>query len=224
MQKDKQEVEGRQRSKSRSRPLKALEKRLPKGVGVIIEIQGGASQDYEELVKEYERVIPLKEIGVPSIDIRKTRSGGILMGIKGQQEKEKADLLASHIKEVIKKKEGAKVWFLKKRIRLRLTGLPPGARAEEIAAAVAKEGGGTADRVTGGPASDVDVRGGHHLGGLPKRGGGAGGGSTRAYHGVGPGGGFPSGKEGSPMPGARAPRAVVPLGNRPRGLLPGVRR
>jgi len=45
IQKD-QEDEGRQRSKSGNRSLKALMKRLPKGSGVMIEIQGGGSREY----------------------------------------------------------------------------------------------------------------------------------------------------------------------------------
>jgi len=79
----KRKEEARQRSKSRSRPLKAVEKKLPKGAGVIIEVQGGRSKDYEELIKECEKAIPLKGIGIPPIGIRRTRAGGILMEIKG---------------------------------------------------------------------------------------------------------------------------------------------
>jgi len=86
---------------------------------------------------------------------------------------------------------------------------------------------GAARRGKGEPAPDAEVRGGQHLGGVPEGGGVAGGGGARAHNGMGPGGGLPGGKGGPPvlpLPGTRAPRAVVPLGDRPRGLLPGVRK
>jgi len=109
---EKRQVEvTRQRSKSRNRPLKALEKKLPKGTGIIMEIQGGGSKEYEKVVKDCEEAISLEEVGISPINMRRTRGGGILLEIKGDREEEKAELLASRIKEVIKKNEGPRHYY-----------------------------------------------------------------------------------------------------------------
>jgi len=80
----------RQRSKSRTRSLKNIQKRFPKGAGVIIEVQRGINKDYDEIIRECQKNIPLEEIGIPSTNMRKTRSGGILLEVRGEREEEKA--------------------------------------------------------------------------------------------------------------------------------------
>jgi len=146
-----QEKERRQRSRSGTRPLRALMKKLPKGSGVMIEIQGGGSKDYQEVIKECERAISLEEMGIPSMEMRTTRGGGILLTIQGDKEEEKAEKLAGRIRKIIEKKEGARVWSLRKRVRLRLTGIPPGIKKEDVANMIAKEGGVEVGRIGVGP-------------------------------------------------------------------------
>jgi len=87
VQERRREEGSRQRSKSRSRnrPLKALERRLPKGAGVMIEIQGGGNREYEELVKECERAIPLKEVGIPPHRHKKNKRWGDPNGNQGRK-------------------------------------------------------------------------------------------------------------------------------------------
>jgi len=116
-----------------------------------MEIQGGGNKEYEKVVKDCQEAISLEEVGIAPINMRRTRGGGILLEIRGDKEEEKAEVLAEKIKEVIKKNERARVWTLRKRLRMRLSGLPPGVRAEEIATLIAKEGGVDASRVRVGP-------------------------------------------------------------------------
>jgi len=138
-------------SRKASKPFKALEKKLPKGAGVIIELQGGKSEDYVEVIKECEKKISLEELGIPPLGVRKTRGGGMLVEIRSTNEEDKAEELASRIKEVVKSREGAKVWCPLKRVRLRLMGLPLGARPKDIAEAISNQGGGRMERIRVGP-------------------------------------------------------------------------
>jgi len=219
-----QEEMARRRSRSRSRSLKALVKRLPKGSGVILEIQGGSSKEYEDVIKECEKTIPLKEMGIPSIGIRRTRGGGILMSIQGNQEEEKAAKLADRIRGVIQKKEGARVWSLRKRVRIRLTGLPPGAKKEEVASMIAREGGVEVDRIGVGPLRTSASGAGSIWVDCPREAAARVAGAPGLT--MGSGGGLPYGEGGLPvlpLLRAGAPRAMVPFGNRPRGPLPEVR-
>jgi len=141
------------------------------------------------------------------------------MEIRGEKQEEKAELLTEKIREVIKKKEGARVY--------------PQEAAE-------------AETYRSFPRSWSRRDRGHGREGRRRRCGSGAARFGRRRPGRAPpgltarrrwvcgwrerlgllGGDLSSGKGGSPMlplPGARASRAVVPLGDRPRGLLPGVR-
>jgi len=74
------------------------------------------------------------------------------MEIRGvDEDHEKAERLAGHIKEVIKDREGAKVWHPSGKQRLRLTGLPLCATTIEVAMAIANAGNGVPGDVGVGP-------------------------------------------------------------------------
>jgi len=62
-------------------------------------LAGGRPADYASVVKKCEKVIPLKELGIPSLDVKRTRGGALLMEIRGvDEDHEKAERLAGHIK------------------------------------------------------------------------------------------------------------------------------
>jgi len=103
--KEKEDKETRTKKK---KPLRALERRLSRGAGVIIELQGGRSADYEEVMKRCEKKISLKDIGIPPPGIRRIR-GGILLEVKCDGKEEKAERLASRIRDVVKSMDGSKV-------------------------------------------------------------------------------------------------------------------
>jgi len=134
------------------RPLQALRRKLPRGAGVLLEIQGGTSGKYEELIRKCQREISLEELEIPPVGIRKTRGGGILLEVRSKEkEEEKTESLAERIKEVVGSMEGAKVRCPLLRLRLKLIGVPIGATASEIAGAVAGVGRDRVDRVRLGP-------------------------------------------------------------------------
>jgi len=129
-------------------PLRMLKKKIPRGAGVLLELQRGTQGEYESIIKRCQREISLKELGIPPIGIKKARNGGILLEINCEEnEDEKAETLANKIKEMVKSVEGAQVRRPLRRIRLRMMGLPFGATATEIAGAVAEIGGGRAESV-----------------------------------------------------------------------------
>jgi len=97
-----------------------------RSAGIILELQKGRPKDYEELMRRCERKIPLKESDIPSLRIKKTRSEGVLIEFKGEEQEEKADKLMD--KEIIKDIDDARVWRPSRRLKLRLIGLPIGAR------------------------------------------------------------------------------------------------
>jgi len=87
--------------------LRALERRLSRSAGVIIELQEGRPVDYEEVMKRCEKEISLNDIGILPPSFRRTRGGGILE-VKCDGKEEKAERLAS-IRDVVKSMDGAKV-------------------------------------------------------------------------------------------------------------------
>jgi len=88
-----------------------------------------------------ERDIPGGNGYLPPIGIRRARRGGVLLEVRAEEnEEEKAELLAERIKEVVKMREGAKVRCPLRRLRLKLVGLPFGARVSEIAEAMRGRG------------------------------------------------------------------------------------
>jgi len=137
--------------KRKTKPFKALEKRRARGAGVILELQGGGPDDYAEVIKQCEKNISLEEMGIPSLGIRKTRGGGMLLEVRGDGDEEKAEHLAEKIKEIIKSRRGAKIWRPSRLQRIRMTGLPFGVSAEEIAAVVAEAGNGEPGKIRVGP-------------------------------------------------------------------------
>jgi len=149
-EKDKEDTLSGERRKETA--LKAIRRRLPKGAGVLLEIQGGTQQEYQDVLKSCQERIKLEELGIPPIGLKRARGGGILLEVKSNSnDEEKARILAGKIKEVVGTVEGARVRCPLRRLRLRLSGIPFSAVASEIAEAVARLGGGRAESVRVGP-------------------------------------------------------------------------
>jgi len=230
LQKEMEEKEKRGRPevvKKKDAPLRTLKKKVLRGAGVLIEVKRGTQKDYEEIINRCQKEISLMELGIPPIGIRKTRNGGILLEIKSEEEEEeKADILANKIKEMVEPMEGVQVRRPTRRLRLRLTGLPFGVAATDIATAVAEIGEGLAGLVRVGPirtsASGAGVVWADCPAKMALRAAGAAG-LTLGWARVGVSlekGGHPQ----SPLPCARAPRTIMPLGGWPGALLSEVRR
>jgi len=113
-QKEAEDEERRKRyeaeKEKRATSLKILKRRIPRSAGDLIELQRGTQEEYEKIIKKCQKEISLKEMDIPPIGIKKARAGGILLEIRSEErEDEKAELLASKIKEVVRSVEGAQV-------------------------------------------------------------------------------------------------------------------
>jgi len=140
------------RRKRNETTLQAVKRSLPKGAGVLLELQGGTQQEYQEVLKNCQERIKLDELGIPPVGLRKARGGGILLEIRcNGNDEEKARMLAEKMKEVVGTVEGARIRCPLRRLRIRLSGLPFNAVASEIAEAIARLGRGRADSVRVGP-------------------------------------------------------------------------
>jgi len=148
-------------TRKKTRSIQSWKKKVPKGAGVLLELRGGSPREYEEAMKKCQKEISLEELGIPPLGVRKARGGGVLIEVEGDASEQKAKQLAGLIKAVIGPREGATVRCPLRRDRLKLTGLPVGVAASEIAEAAAKAGEGRAEAVRVGPlrtvASGVDV-------------------------------------------------------------------
>jgi len=151
------------KDKTRTRTLRALEKRRTRGAGIILEPQGGRSKDYTDVIKRCEREISLQELDIPPLGVRKTRSGAVLIEIKCERQEEKAEELANRMKEIIKSIEGTRIWRPSRRLKLRLTGLSIGATVIEVANSIARARESGEIQVDGDPSK----RGDNDLGPLP---------------------------------------------------------
>jgi len=117
-----------------------------------LELPGGSSKEYGEVLEKYEKNISLEELSIPPIGLKKSRKGGMLIEIRCKdQEEEKAEQLAQKIREIVGSREGAVVRCPLFRLRLKLTRLPLDAAASGIAEAVAKASGGRPEKVKVGP-------------------------------------------------------------------------
>jgi len=65
-----------QEIKKKSKPFKALERRMARGTGIILELQGGRPDDYVEVVKQCEKEISLKEWEFPLWRSERQEEGG----------------------------------------------------------------------------------------------------------------------------------------------------
>jgi len=149
--KEKPQSQSEEEEKDKSKEESSRKKRK-RGAGVILELKGGGPMDYAAALKKCEKEIPLKEIGIPPLEVKKTRGGALLMEIRGTEEDhDKAERLVGQMKKVLIDEPGAKVWHPAGRSRVRLTGLPLGATAVEVATFVANYGGGKPGEVKVGP-------------------------------------------------------------------------
>ena len=84
--------------------------------------------------------IHLPEIGIPSTKIRYTVAGRILVEIPGDESAAKADVLATKLREIFPEDGEVKISRPTKRSEIRISGLDPTIKVEEIIEAVATIG------------------------------------------------------------------------------------
>jgi len=123
-----------------------LRKRAPRSMAVTIDrpAEGGS---LAVVMKKVSGSINLQSLGVKVLTTRKTRAGGILLEVEGN---ENATLLAEKIREVVG--DAARVRLPEPRTPVLLLGVPEWAEAEDVATGVTQAG------VTGVTSESVTIR------------------------------------------------------------------
>ncbi|KAL4131252.1 hypothetical protein QTP88_008590 [Uroleucon formosanum] len=135
-----------QQPRSATDQVAVLRKRVPRSMAVTIDrpAEGGS---LASVMKKVSGSINLQSLGVKVLTTRKTRTGGILLEVEGN---EKATLLAGKIREVVG--DAARVRLPEPRTVVLLLGIPEWADAENVAAGVMQAG------VTGVTPESVTIR------------------------------------------------------------------
>ncbi|KAL4101253.1 hypothetical protein QTP88_021273 [Uroleucon formosanum] len=135
-----------QQPRSATDQVAVLRKRAPRSMAVTIDrpAEGGS---LASVMKKVSGSINLQSLGVKVLTTRKTRTGGILPEVEGN---EKATLLAGKIREVVG--DAARVRLPEPRTPVLLLGIPEWADAENVAAGVMQAG------VTGVTPESVTIR------------------------------------------------------------------
>lgn len=107
---------------------------------------GGTQTGVDGLIREARQVLSLEELGVPPLEIKRSKMGGYLLGVKGPDAEIKADRLTKGLRE-LPGAAGVAVSRPVKRLDIRLTGLETGITPEEVVSAVAAAGGCSTDKI-----------------------------------------------------------------------------
>ncbi|XP_049887055.1 uncharacterized protein LOC126381643 [Pectinophora gossypiella] len=135
--------------------------RTPKTAAVTLTLVPGAEErgvTYASILTDAKQRVRLADLGIGSLGFRKTATGARMLEVGGEASAEKADSLASKLREVLSP-EAVRVARPVKRAEIRITGLDDSADAFEVAEAIAKEGGCSSDaikcgRIVVGPRGD----------------------------------------------------------------------
>jgi len=108
---------------------------------VVITAEGGRMESYAEVMRVAKAEISLeRDVGVPSIKIGHTRTGGLLMEIPGVDGAEKADKLADLLRQKVGSM-GVRIARPVKHADLRVSGLDDTATPNDVVAMLAERGG-----------------------------------------------------------------------------------
>lgn len=123
-------------------PGKKKEIRLPKTpsrAAVALTLQNPSDKGYAEVMAVAKKRVDLSEIGIESVVVKRSITGGLLLEISGPNKEEKAAILAAVFKPALSDKN-LKVSQPTKSAELRVSGLDDSVTPEELAEAVAREG------------------------------------------------------------------------------------
>jgi hypothetical protein len=79
----------------------AMLPRTPRTSAVTLTLSEGSRMSYAEVIATARRNIPLTEIGVQSVEIRKAMTCAIIIKVPGDKGREKASRLAAHLMRVL---------------------------------------------------------------------------------------------------------------------------
>ncbi|XP_049877835.1 uncharacterized protein LOC126375036 [Pectinophora gossypiella] len=128
-------------TKLKPKPKKKVKLRPPRTAAVVITLQPEAVEQglsYDKVLSSARDRIQLKDIGIAGLKFRQAVTGARVLEILGQENEEKADRLASKLKEVLP--SSVRVARPTRCVDLRITGLDDSVTREDIAAAIAETG------------------------------------------------------------------------------------
>ncbi|XP_060831686.1 uncharacterized protein LOC132915940 [Bombus pascuorum] len=114
--------------------------RTPRTSAVTITIREGANMSYADVLATAREKIPLKEIGVEAVEMRKAMTGAIVIRVPGDKDRGKASRLAAKLNEVLDPTV-VKIAAPIKTAELRLAGIDISMRKEELRRALASAAG-----------------------------------------------------------------------------------
>ncbi|XP_049872853.1 uncharacterized protein LOC126376365 [Pectinophora gossypiella] len=123
--------------------------RTPKTAAVTLTLMPGAEErgvTYASILMDAKQRVRLADLKIDSLRFRRTATGARMLEVGGEASAEKADSLASKLKEVLSP-EAVRVARPVKRAEIRVTGLDDSADAFEVAEAIAKEGGCSSEAI-----------------------------------------------------------------------------
>ncbi|KOC58604.1 hypothetical protein WH47_06856 [Habropoda laboriosa] len=117
----------------------ALLSRPPRSAAVTLTVAPGSTATYAGIMATAREKIKIEELGITEVRPRRARTGALILEVAGPGREEKAEALATRLREVLH--DTAKVAHPSKFGELRVSGLEDSAKPEEVAAAVAAAGG-----------------------------------------------------------------------------------
>ncbi|XP_039762495.1 uncharacterized protein LOC120635545 [Pararge aegeria] len=131
---------------------RASKLRTPRSSAVVLTLQPGAEQrgaTYAKVIAAAKANINAADIGAQGVRLRKAATGGRLFEFPGASSAEKADSLATKLREVLGD-EVVRISRPSKSVDLRITGLDDSVTSAEVIAAVATVGGCPVEQVRAG--------------------------------------------------------------------------
>ncbi|XP_076386337.1 uncharacterized protein LOC143264206 [Megachile rotundata] len=126
--------------KTNSAPKRVTAPRPPRMAAVTLTVAPGAETSYAQTLLRARQAVNLQEIGITDIKVRKAFTGGILIGVPGEEGRKKASALAEKLKETFDDGQ-VKVACPVKTGEMRLLGLDESITPKDVAEALAALGG-----------------------------------------------------------------------------------
>ncbi|XP_041970774.1 uncharacterized protein LOC121727163 [Aricia agestis] len=136
--------EGQTKKKKKRKSLRA-----PKTAAVVITLQADAEKrgvTYKDVMDKAKGSLDIVTLEIPAVKFKRAVTGARMYEVSGTACKEKADTLASKLREVLGE-EDVRISRPQKCAELRISGLDDSATASEVAAAISRAGGCAAEDV-----------------------------------------------------------------------------
>jgi hypothetical protein len=114
--------------------------RNPRSSAVTVTLQDAAKTTYAEVIAKARERIPLKELGVTKIEMKRGVTGSVIIRLPGDKNREKATMLASRLANVLDPM-AVRVMAPVKRAEVKVEGIDISMGKEELRQAVSNETG-----------------------------------------------------------------------------------